>query len=178
MAKYDWNTVRSYIAFLAGEMAPGTRRPHHDSELTSWYHDALLPQDHYHNNIVLFYHDSSITRSHFMDPTDRAIKGFYCTVLQTPIGKPEHVELFLSVALTVVMSEVQQDPQDGQQAGEQEEAFTLLVGLALAVHLHCVEGQHILTQTQHTATHTTFWTTEVRHWGMDKIVNIFKCDFC
>ena len=29
----------------------------------------------------LFYHDSPITRSHFMDPTDRAIKGFYCTDL-------------------------------------------------------------------------------------------------
>ena len=52
--------------------------PHHDSELISWYHDAFLPWDHYLNNIVLFYHDSPITRSHFMDPTDRAIKGFYC----------------------------------------------------------------------------------------------------
>ena len=30
------------------------------------------------NNIMLFYHDSPITRSHVMDPTDRAIKGFYC----------------------------------------------------------------------------------------------------
>ena len=79
MAKYDWNTFRNYIAFLAGRMAPGTRRPHHDSELTSCYHDAFLTWGHYHNNIVLFYHDSPITRSHFMDPTDRAIKGFYCS---------------------------------------------------------------------------------------------------
>ena len=78
MAKYDWNTFRNYIAFLAGELAPGTRHPHHDSEWSSCYHDAFLPWGHYHNNIVLFYHDSPITRSHFMDPTDRAIKGFYC----------------------------------------------------------------------------------------------------
>ena len=80
MAKYDWNTFRNYVAFLAGRIAPGTRRPHHDSELTSCYHDAFLTWGHYHNNIVLFYHDSPITRSHFMDPTDRAIKGFYCTL--------------------------------------------------------------------------------------------------
>ena len=84
MAKYDWNTFRSYVAFLASEMAPGTRCLHHDSELTSWYHDAFLPWDHYHNNIVLFYHDSPITRSHFMDPSDRAIKGFYCTCVPMP----------------------------------------------------------------------------------------------
>ena len=58
MAKYDCNTFRNYVAFLAGRMAPGTRRLHHDSELISSY--------------------SPITRSHFMDPTDRAIKGFYC----------------------------------------------------------------------------------------------------
>ena len=79
MAKYDWNTFRNYVAFLAGELAPGTRHPHHDSEWSSCYHDAFLPWGHYHNNIVLFYHDSPITRSHFMDPTDHAIKGFYCT---------------------------------------------------------------------------------------------------
>ena len=79
MAKYDWNMFRNYVVFLAGELAPGTRRPHHDSELSSCYQDAFLPWGHYHNNIVLFYHDSPITRSHFMDPTDRAIKGFYCT---------------------------------------------------------------------------------------------------
>ena len=79
MAKYDWNTFRNYVAFLAGEMASGTMHPHHDSELISWYHEAFLPRDHYLNNIVLFYHDSPITRSHFMDPTDRAIKGFYCS---------------------------------------------------------------------------------------------------
>ena len=78
MAKYDWSTFRNYVAFLAGELAPGTRHPHHDSESSSCYHDAFLPWGHYHNNIVLFYHDSPITRSHFMDPTDRAIKGFYC----------------------------------------------------------------------------------------------------
>ena len=78
MAKYDWNTFRNYVAFLAGELAPGTRHPHHDSEWSSCYHDAFLPWGHYHNNILLFYHDSPITRSHFMDPTDRAIKGFYC----------------------------------------------------------------------------------------------------
>ena len=42
MAKYDWNTFRNYVAFLAGGMAPGTRRPHQDSELTSCYHDAFL----------------------------------------------------------------------------------------------------------------------------------------
>ena len=78
MAKYDWNTSRNYVAFLASELAPGTRRPHHDSELTSCYHDAFLPWGHYHNSIVLFYHDSPITRSHFMDPTDCVIKGFYC----------------------------------------------------------------------------------------------------
>ena len=34
MAKYDWNTSHNYVAFLAGELAPGTRRPHHDS--LSW----------------------------------------------------------------------------------------------------------------------------------------------
>ena len=79
MTKYDWNTFRNYVAFLADEMASGTMHPHHDSELISWYHDAFLPWDHYLNNIVLFYHDSPITRSHFMDPTDCAIKGFYCT---------------------------------------------------------------------------------------------------
>ena len=45
----------------------------------SCYHDAFRTWGHYHNNIVLFYHDSPITRSHFMDPTNRAIKGFYCT---------------------------------------------------------------------------------------------------
>ena len=78
MAKYDWNTFRNYVAFLAGGVAPGTRRPHHDSELISCYHDAFRTWGNYHNNIVLFYHDSPITRSHFMDPTDRAIKGFYC----------------------------------------------------------------------------------------------------
>ena len=78
MAKYDWSTFRNYVAFLAGELAPRTRHPHHDSESSSCYHDAFLPWGHYHNNIVLFYHDSPITRSHFMDPTDRAIKGFYC----------------------------------------------------------------------------------------------------
>ena len=79
MTKYDWNTFRNYVAFLAGGMAPGTKCPHHDSELTSCYHETFLTWGHYHNNIVLFYHDSPITRSHFMDPTDRAIKGFYCT---------------------------------------------------------------------------------------------------
>ena len=79
MAKYDWSTFRNYVAFLAGELAPGTRHPHHDCESSSCYHDAFLPWSHYHNNIVLFYHDSPITRSHFMDPTDHAIKGFYCT---------------------------------------------------------------------------------------------------
>ena len=78
MAKCDWNTFRNYVAFLAGELAPGTRRPHHDCELSSCYHDAFLPWGHYHNNIVLFYHNSPITRSHFMDPTDHGIKGFYC----------------------------------------------------------------------------------------------------
>ena len=81
MVKYDWNTFRNYVAFLAGELAPGTRHPHHDSEWSSCYHDAFLPWGHYHNNIVLFYHDSPITRSHFMDPTDRAIKGFCCTCI-------------------------------------------------------------------------------------------------
>ena len=78
MAKYDWNTFRNYVAFLVGGVAPGTRRPHHDSELISCYHDAFRTWGHYYNNIVLFYHDSPITRSHFMDPTDRAIKGSYC----------------------------------------------------------------------------------------------------
>ena len=81
MAKYDWNAFRNYVAFLAGRMAPGTSCPHHDSELTSCYHDAFLPWGHYHNNIVLFYHDSPVTRSYFMDPTDRAIKGFYCITI-------------------------------------------------------------------------------------------------
>ena len=79
MANYDWNTFRNYVAFLAG----GTRRPHHDSELISCYHEAFLTWGHNHNDIVLFYHDSPITRSHFMDPTDRAIKGFYC-IVSTP----------------------------------------------------------------------------------------------
>ena len=79
MAKYDWNTFRNYAAFLTSENAPVTRRLHHDSELTPCYHDAFLPWGHYHNNIVLFYHNSPITRMHFMDPTDRAIKSFYCS---------------------------------------------------------------------------------------------------
>ena len=88
MAKYDCNTFRNYVVFLAGRMAPGTRRPHHDSELISCYHEAFLTWGHYHINIVLFYHDSPITRSHFMDPTDRVIWGFYCiweliTVIQS-----------------------------------------------------------------------------------------------
>ena len=43
MAKYDWRTFRNYVAFLAGELAPGTRHPHHDSESSSCYHDAFLP---------------------------------------------------------------------------------------------------------------------------------------
>ena len=43
MAKYDWSTFRNYVAFLAGELAPGTRHPHHDSESSSCYHDAFLP---------------------------------------------------------------------------------------------------------------------------------------
>ena len=86
MAKFDWNTFCNYVAFLTGEMASGTRHPHHDSELISWYHDAFLPWDHYLNNIVLFAHDSPITRSHFMDPTDRAIKGFYCIYSVLPGG--------------------------------------------------------------------------------------------
>ena len=86
MVKYEWNTFRNYVAFLAGDMAPKTRCPHHDSELISGYHDAFLPWGHYHNNIVLFYHDSPTTRSHFMDPTDRAIKGFYCTFLSSQYG--------------------------------------------------------------------------------------------
>ena len=67
-------------------MASGTMHPHHDSELISWYHDAFLPWDHYLNNIVLSYHDSPITRSHFMDPTDRAIEGFYCIWLNCSFG--------------------------------------------------------------------------------------------
>ena len=83
MAKYEWNMFRNCVAFLAGGVAPGTRRPHHDSELTSCYHDAFLTWGHYHNNIVLFYHDSPITRSHFMDPTDRAMKGFYCILFRS-----------------------------------------------------------------------------------------------
>ena len=81
MAKYDWSTFRNYVAFLAGELAPGTRHPHHISESSSCYHDAFQPWGQYHNNIVLFYHDSPITRSHFMDPTDRAIKEFYCNFI-------------------------------------------------------------------------------------------------
>ena len=85
MAKYDWNTFRNCVAFLAGGVAPGTRRPHHDSELISCYHDAFLTWGRYHNNIVLFYHNSPVTRSHFMDPTDRAIKGFYCITLSVCI---------------------------------------------------------------------------------------------
>ena len=43
MAKYDWSTFRNYVAFLAGELAPGTRHPHHDSESSSCYHDTFLP---------------------------------------------------------------------------------------------------------------------------------------
>ena len=58
MVEYDWNTFRNYIAFLAGRVAPGTRRPHHNSELISCYHEAFRTWGHYHNNIVLFYHDS------------------------------------------------------------------------------------------------------------------------
>ena len=65
--------VSFYVAFFSG----GTRCPYHDSELTLCYHDVFLTWGHNHNDIVLFYHDSPITWSHFMDPTDRAIKGFY-----------------------------------------------------------------------------------------------------
>ena len=100
MAKYDWNTFRNYVAFLAGELAPGTRHPHHDSELSSCYHDAFLPWGHYHNNIVLFYHDSPITRSHFMDPTDRAIKGFYCINFATVF----YIKLPTSTAALLVVN--------------------------------------------------------------------------
>ena len=89
MAKYDWNTFRNYVAFLAGGVAPGTRRPHQDSELILCYHEAFRTWGHYHNNIVLFYHDSPITRSHFMDPTDRAIKGFYCMCSDITSGHTE-----------------------------------------------------------------------------------------
>ena len=89
----DWQNgqVRlEYVsAFLAGEMASGIMHPHHDSELISWYHDAFLPWYHYLNNIVLFHHDSPITRSHFIDPTDRAIKGFYCTIFKLCMMKTE-----------------------------------------------------------------------------------------
>ena len=96
MAKYDWNTFRNCVAFLAGGVAPGTRRPHHDSELTSCHHDVFLTWRHYHNNIVLFYHNSPITRSHFMDPTDRAIKGFYCTSRRSLI---QHVATLILMLL-------------------------------------------------------------------------------
>ena len=90
MAKYNWNAFRNYVAFLAGEMAPGTRRPHRDSELTSSYHEAFLPWGHYHNNIVLFYHDSPITGSHLMEATDRAIKGFMCIYSNPCFTHPHH----------------------------------------------------------------------------------------
>ena len=92
MAKYDWNKFRNYVAFLASGVAPGTRRPHHDSELISCYHDAFQTWGNYHNSIVLFYHDSPITRSYFMDPTDRGIKGFYCITLKedSPAKKQQH----------------------------------------------------------------------------------------
>ena len=96
MAKYDWNTFRNYVAFLAGGVAPGTRRPHHDSELISCYHDAFRTWGNYHNNIVLFYHDSPITRSHFMDPTDRAIKGFCCNYKEFLLVHP-----YFSLVLTL-----------------------------------------------------------------------------
>ena len=78
--EYRIRFVTNYLAFLASGVARGTRCPHHDCELTSCYHDAFLTWGHYHNNIVLFYHDSPITRSHFMDLTDRAKKGLYCTI--------------------------------------------------------------------------------------------------
>ena len=124
MAKYDWNTFRNCVAFLAVGVAPGTRRPHHDSELISCYHYAFLTWGHYHNNIVLFYHDSPITRSHFMDPTDRAIKGFYCIsianalyilqyctkplmswyCIQYTITKLEHVPDFINLRWTTCIS--------------------------------------------------------------------------
>ena len=48
MSKYDWSTFRNYVAFLAGQLAPGTRHPHHDSESSSCYHDAFLSWGHYH----------------------------------------------------------------------------------------------------------------------------------
>ena len=91
--KNDCNTFRNYVAFLAGRMAPGTRRPHHDSELILCYHEAFLTWGHYHNNIVLFYHNSPLTGSHFMDPTDRAIKGFHCndTLTSLPTWMSNHV---------------------------------------------------------------------------------------
>ena len=55
MAKCDWNSFRSYVAFLAGGMAPGTRSPHHDSESTSCYHDAFLTWGHSCYKGVLLY---------------------------------------------------------------------------------------------------------------------------
>ena len=42
-------------------------------------------------NIVLFYHDSPIARSHFMDPTDRAIKGFYCICISALWNKTRQI---------------------------------------------------------------------------------------
>ena len=78
MTKYNWNTFCNSVAFLASDTAPGTRHPHHNSELTSCYHESFLPWDQYHyNNIMLFDHDSPITRSHFVYPTDCVIRGFY-----------------------------------------------------------------------------------------------------
>ena len=100
MAKYDWSTSRNYVAFLAGELAPGTRYPYHDSESSTCYHDAFLPWGHYHNNIVLFYHDSPITRSHFMDPTDRAIQGFYCIVFDLNVSLTSRMQRSLLLCLT------------------------------------------------------------------------------
>ena len=55
MAKYDWNTFRNYVAFLAGGVAPGTRHPHHDSELISCYHDAFRTWGHYQYLIISWY---------------------------------------------------------------------------------------------------------------------------
>ena len=101
MPRFKWSTVRLtkwpstigirfVITLHYGSRDKAPTSPDHDSELTSCYHEAFLTWGHYHNNIVLFYHDSPITRSHFMDPTDRAIKGFYCifhhTVVSNSLG--------------------------------------------------------------------------------------------
>ena len=46
MAKDDWSTFRNYVAFLAGELAPGTWHPHHLITTVSRVHVIMMRSCH------------------------------------------------------------------------------------------------------------------------------------